>query len=125
MTNNQTAIDIAKDAIKVALSSAAPWNSDNGIISEGKGDVTQSDDGIGFKSITIRYLVKVMPWIDDEELTQAIKDYVAIQYYALTQLDSDSKENPVQYGRNWQGPYSISTRHAQMYVFPWIDTSSL
>lgn len=114
LTSNDTATRIAKDAISVALSSEAPWNSDNGIISEGKGDATKSDDGIGFKSIMIRYLNRVLPWLDDSKIAEAMREYVNIQYYALSQLDSDDKTAPVRFGRNWQGPYTVSTRHAQM-----------
>ena len=62
----------------------------------------------------IRYLQKSAPWLGDDELVQVITEYVNIQYYALTQLDSDSKTKPVRYGRNWEGPYSMSSDHAQV-----------
>lgn len=62
----------------------------------------------------IRYLQKVAPWLADDELVGAITEYVNIQYYALTQLDSNSPTRPVRYGRNWEGPYSMSSDHAQL-----------
>lgn len=114
LTNNQTATDLAKRAIEKSLASGAPWNNAQGVIKEGKGDETKSDDGIGFKSILIRYLQKSVPWLQDDELTDAIKEYANIQYYALSQLDSDNKNHPLKFGRNWEGPYKVSTDHAQL-----------
>jgi predicted alpha-1,6-mannanase (GH76 family) len=114
LTSNTTATDLAKDAIKKAFAASAPWNNAQGIIKEGKGNETVSDDAIGFKSILIRYLQKSIPWLQDDDLTNAITEYVNIQYYALSQLDSDDKNKPLQFGRNWEGPYSSSTDHAQL-----------
>lgn len=100
--------------MKAALSPSAPWNNDKGIIREAAGDVEKSDDGIGFKSIMIRYLRPAAALVGDEELSTAVKEYINIQYYALTQLDSDSQTKPVRYGRNWEGPYTMSSEHAQV-----------
>ena len=111
--NDTAATASAKAAIDAALHTPL-WNDPKGIIKEGKGDVTKSDDGIGFKSIMIRYLNRASEWITDDDLKAAIQQYINIQYYALTQLDSDSKSHPVNYGRNWEGPYNVSTIHAQV-----------
>ena len=114
LTHNSTATELAAVAIKKALAPNAPWNNAQGIIKEGRGDVSESDDGIGFKSILIRYLQKSVPWIQDAELATAITEYVNIQYYALSQLDSDYMTHPRKFGRNWEGPFSVSTDHAQL-----------
>ena len=114
LTNNATAISKANDAIAKAIESTAPWNNDNGIIKEGSGDAMKTDDGIGFKSIMIRYLHKAALLIDQPDLTDAIREYVNIQYYGLSQLASDDPDHPVQYGRNWLGPYVPSTTQAHM-----------
>lgn len=114
LTGNATATRLAQEATRKALLPSAPWNNAKGIIKEAKGDIEKSDDGIGFKSIMIRYLQKSAPWLNSKELVSAIREYINIQYYALTQLDSDSKTSPVRYGRNWEGPFSMSSEHAQV-----------
>ena len=114
LTSNVTATNSAKSAVRKALAPGAPWNNAEGIIKEGKGDETVSNDVIGFKSILIRYLQKSIPWLEDDELSDAITEYANIQYYALSQLNADNKNKPVKFGRNWEGPYKSSTDHAQM-----------
>ena len=96
------------------------WNNPQGIIKEGEGSATASDDSIGFKSILIRYLTKAHPWLADEDVKAAIVRYINIQYWALATLDSDSPSHPIRYGRNWTGPaYNVSSEHAQLLVFQW------
>lgn len=91
------------------------WNDPQGIIKEGEGSATASDDSIGFKSILIRYLTKAHPWLTDEDVKAAIVQYINIQYWALTTLSSDSPSHPIRYGRNWTGPaYNVSSEHAQL-----------
>ena len=91
------------------------WNSDNGIISEGNGDPSAQTNVQGFKAILIRYLHQAYPYLTDSDTKQAIIDYVNIQYYGLSQLDSDSQSQPVNYGRNWTGPgYENTNPHTQL-----------
>jgi hypothetical protein len=65
--------------------------------------------------VLVRALYRSYPYCKDAGLKAAIVEYVNIQYYGLTQLDADSKTQPVEYGRNWAGPaYQGSTAHAQL-----------
>jgi predicted alpha-1,6-mannanase (GH76 family) len=114
LTQNSTATGLAERTAKAAMTTGQ-WHTDKGVIKEGEGDAAVSDDGIGFKSIMIRYLAKVHPWLADEGVKAAIVQYINIQYWALTTLASNSATHPVQYGRNWNGPaYTVSTVHAQL-----------
>jgi len=114
LTKNSTATGLAERTAKAAMSTGQ-WNTASGIIKEGEGTATGSDDVMGFKSIMIRYLAKVYPWLADEGIKAAIVQYINIQYWALTTLDSDSSTHPVKYGRNWNGPaYTVSSVHAQL-----------
>ena len=113
LTGNATATEIAKESIKKGISSA-PWNTKSGWIDEGSGDAAQTNDAIEFKAIMIRYLHRTVGWFNDRELTEAVTGFINIQYYALTQRDSDNKDHPVRYGRNWPGPYAKSTTQAHV-----------
>lgn len=62
----------------------------------------------------IRFLHKSMDWFGDEDLKSAVRYYINIQYYGITQLASDNGSKPVRYGRNWLGPYVLSTDHSQL-----------
>lgn len=114
LTGNSTATGLAERTAKAAMSSGQ-WNTAGGVIKEGEGTATGSDDVMGFKSIMIRCLAKVHPWLADEGIKAAIVQYINIQYWALTTLASNPPTHPVQYGRNWNGPaYTVSSVHAQL-----------
>ena len=112
MTNNATAIELAQRSTVAALQTQK-WNDDQGVLNEGNGDVTKSDDGVEFKAILIRDLHRAYPYFSDEQLKADILQFINIQYWALTQLDSDSKTQPVNYGRNWTGDYVLATGPSQ------------
>ena len=85
------------------------WNTAQGAIFEGRGNVTASDDGIGFKSVLIRNLHRVYDWMD-ADVQEAITQYVNIQYWSLVNYDSNDPAQPMQYGRNWTGPsFEVAT----------------
>ena len=94
------------------------WNTDMGVIKQGSGPWDKSDDGLGFKSIYVRYLQKAHPWLADQAVKDAIVQYANIQYDSLIWKASDSTENPVNFGRSWNGfegkGYEGSTVHSQM-----------
>lgn len=114
LTGNATATSLAEKTAIAAMTNDV-WNNPQGIIREGEGSPRESDDSIGFKSILIRYLTKAHPWLSDEKVKAAIVQYINIQYWALTTLDSDSPSHPIRYGRNWTGPaYNVSSEHAQL-----------
>ena len=93
----------------------ASWDTPDGVIKEAEGDPTQAGDGVGFKAILIRYLQRAYPWLNDESLKAAIVDFVNIQYWSLTQFDSNSPSQPLEYGRNWTGPaFSTWLSHTEM-----------
>ena len=116
LTGNTTATQLAERAAISAMTTDV-WNTPEGVIDEAEGSATASDDAIGFKSIMIRYLVKAHPWLSDETVKAAIVQYINIQYWALTTLDSDSAKHPIRYSRNWTGPaFNVSSEHAQLYV---------
>ena len=74
----------------------------------------EGNDNITFKSILIRALYDSFNYFGDEELKNAVREYINIQYYGVTQLGSDNPAAPVNYGRNWVGPYAASTAHAHL-----------
>lgn len=84
------------------------WNTPQGVIFEGNGNVTQGDDSIGFKSVLIRNLHRVSQWMD-QEVQEAILQYVNIQYWSLVNNDSNNPMMPVEYGRNWTGTFELAT----------------
>jgi len=114
LTKNATATSLAQ-RVAIASMNTPIWNTASGINKEGAGDEAASDDSIGFKSIMIRYLHKAYPWFTDEAVKAAVVQYINIQYWALTQLGSDSSTHPIRYGRNWTGPaFNLSSEHAQL-----------
>lgn len=101
LTGNDTAIGLAARTARESINTPQ-WNNDQGIIKEGAGSPGR-DDGIGFKAVLIRSLLNSYRFFD-KSLQTAIIDYVNIQYYAVTQLNSDDSKKPTSYGRNWAGP---------------------
>lgn len=111
-TKNSTATRLAEKAALTAMDTTR-WNDPTGIIKEGQGDAMKDDDGVGFKAILIRALHTAYPWVSSQVQANTVQ-YLNIQYYAITQLDSDSKTKPTNYGRNWLGPYVASTSKPNM-----------
>ncbi|ORX35268.1 glycosyl hydrolase family 76-domain-containing protein [Kockovaella imperatae] len=107
ITSNQTALDIAKQVAITSMNTPV-WNTDQGVIFEGAGNVTQGNDAIGFKSVLIRNLHRISQWMDSD-VQEAIRQYVNIQYWSLVNNDSNNPNMPIQYGRNWTGTYEVST----------------
>lgn len=110
---------IAKSEAMITASLKTPeWNNDLGVIKQGSGKWDVSDDGLGFKSIYVRYLQKVHPWLANQAIKDAIVQYVNIQYDSLVWAASDSTVDPVNFGRSWDGNggkgYEGSTVHSQM-----------
>lgn len=108
-TNNMTAISLGQDAA-IAAMTTSEWNDNRGIITAGVGKTLNSN---GFKLTAgpalIRYLHQSYQYFD-ADTQAAIIQYINIQYYAITQLDSNSPTAPQMYGRNWTGPaYEIAS----------------
>ena len=112
ITNNSTAIDLAQRTAKAAIQTTQ-WNNDQGVLIDGNGPVNESSDGVEFRAVLIRDLHLAYDYFTDDQLKADIIQYVNIQYWALTQLDSDSGSMPVNFGRNWSGVYELSTGPAQ------------
>ena len=102
----------------IASLKTSAWNTDLGVIKEGSGPWDESNDAIGFKSIYVRYLQKAHDLISRQDVKDAIVQYVNVQYDSLVWMASDSVENPVNFGRSWNGwegkKYEGSTVHSQM-----------
>ena len=80
-----------------------------GIIKEADGlNATAADFDISFPPVLINYLRRASQYFSSD-LQAAITQYINIQYYGLTQLDSNNPEAPLTYGRNWTGSYVSST----------------
>lgn len=86
------------------------WNDEQGIITQAVGyNPTSTNFTLTFGPVLIRYLDRSYDFFD-KHMQRAILDYVNIQYWAITQLDSNSKTDPTLYGRNWTGPaYELAT----------------
>ena len=107
-TTNPTYLQNARAAAIAAMSTTA-WNTDQGIIKEADGaNATAQDFDISFPPVLINYLRRSSEYFTSD-LQEAILQYINIQYYALTQLDSDNPNAPLRYGRNWTGKYETST----------------
>ena len=113
-TCNSTALALAKDTA-IASMTTSVWNNAEGIITQGVGsNLTSNDFPIIFGDVLIRYLHQYFDYFD-AEVQKAIIQYVNIQYYAITQLDSNSRTHPKLYGRNWTGPgYVLATNYTVM-----------
>lgn len=113
-TSNTTALALAE---KCAIASMTTniWNNAQGVITEGAGDPSEGDDGVGFKAILIRYLHQSYP-ILSAKVQVAIRQYINIQYWSLVNKDSNDPKHPVQYGRNWVGPFVEALGQTQVYV---------
>ncbi len=112
LTKNSTATSLAQRTAITSMTTST-WNNPQGIIFEGTGNVTASEDGIGFKAILIRYLHTAYQFFD-EDVQDAIRQYIDIQYCALVNDDSNDPEMPVEYGRNWTGVYEVATGQTQV-----------
>lgn len=114
LTSNATATALAERTAKQSMIHP-DWHADSGVIKEGGGPAGDSNDGIGFKSVLVRGLYRSWEYFWDEQLKHAIREYINIQYYGLTQLASDNQKQPVNFGRTWSGPkFELSTSHAQL-----------
>lgn len=107
-TSNATAISLAQDTA-IAAMVTSNWNTPSGIIFEGDGyNVTKERFGMAFRSALIRFLHQSYAYVD-ADTQAAILQYINIQYYAITQLDSNNPISPDEYGRNWTGEYKDAT----------------
>ena len=88
------------------------WNNEQGIITEGQGNVTGVDDGISFRAVLIRHLHTGFPFFS-QEVQEAILQYINIQYWAIVTLDSNNPNMPIEYGRNWTGGFEVATGRSQ------------
>lgn len=107
-TNNATAISLAQ-ATAIAAMVTSDWNTLSGIIFEGDGhNSTKEGFGMTLRSALIRFLHESYAYVD-ADTQAAILQYINVQYYAITQLDSDDPAKPEKYGRNWTGEYKDAT----------------
>lgn len=107
-TNNATAISLAQ-ATAIAAMVTPDWNTPSGIIFEGNGYNSRKElFGMSFRSVLIRFLHQSYAYVD-ADTQAAILQYINIQYYAITQLDSNDPAKPTKYGRNWTGEYKDTT----------------
>lgn len=107
MTNNVTASDIASNGFLAVLNSNRV-NSGHGIMQEGAATFTGPFGLAGLQSIIIRRFNQLFGLFTNS-VQQAMLQYANIQYWALTQCDSDSPSQPNIYGPYWTGPYDVST----------------
>ena len=115
-TNNSTALAIARDTAISAMTSDE-FNDSRGILKKGVGsNLTAPSWFITNSPELVRFLQNAYPYFD-ADLQGAIVQYTNIQYWAITQLDSDSKTAPLLYGRNWTGPaFEIATNQTVTLV---------
>ncbi|EIW78460.1 hypothetical protein CONPUDRAFT_145683 [Coniophora puteana RWD-64-598 SS2] len=88
----------------VAATKNAPWQGDNGIITEGSSDSTDNDSA-GFKSVLIRALHEA--WARNSgngDLTGLVKAYTDVQWNALESLASTQGNGQTWFSTNWPGP---------------------
>lgn len=107
-TNNETAISLARTTA-IAAMVTSHWNTPSGIIFEGDGSNSKKElFGMTFRSVLIRFLHQAYIYFDADTQV-AILQYINIQYYAISQLDSNDPANPDKYGRNWTGKFEDAT----------------
>ncbi|KAH7928605.1 Six-hairpin glycosidase, partial [Leucogyrophana mollusca] len=83
---------------------ATAWEGSDGVITEGA-DVSEDNDGVGFKSVLIRGLNEV--WTrnsDNGALRTLIQSYTDVQYNALLDLASTNSSGATWYSPAWEGP---------------------
>ncbi|KAG0696120.1 endo-1,6-alpha-mannosidase [Suillus ampliporus] len=88
--------------IVAAATKAPAWEGSDGIITEGA-DVTEDNDGVGFKAVLIRGLGEA--WIrnpGNTALRALIRSYT--DYNAVLDLASNSSSSSTWYSPAWQGP---------------------
>ncbi|KAG2341871.1 endo-1,6-alpha-mannosidase [Suillus weaverae] len=93
----------------VAAATKAPvWEGSDGIITEGA-DVTEDNDGVGFKAVLIRGLAEAWSCnIGNTALRTLIRSYTDVQYNALLDLASNSSSGSTWYSPAWEGPAPTS-----------------
>ncbi|KAG1775154.1 endo-1,6-alpha-mannosidase [Suillus placidus] len=89
----------------VAAATKAPaWEGSDGIITEGA-DVTEDNDGVGFKAVLIRGLAEAWSCnTGNTALRTLIRSYTDVQYNALLDLASNSSSGSTWYSPAWEGP---------------------
>lgn len=107
LTNDTSAIEKAAKTARASISDTASWNSANGISQEADSQSSPTGDGIEFQAVLVRNLRLAYPYFSSD-LQKDILQYINIQYYGITQLDSDSKTAPKLYSQRWTGPYNTT-----------------
>ena len=113
LESDSSALDLAKRTAIASMQTSAPWNADNGVNKEGQGPDHSNDNSIWFRPILMRGLMTAHPYMP-VDVQAAIVQYINIQYYSLVNNDSNDPKAPVQFGRYWPGPFSVSTSQSQM-----------
>ncbi|KAG1745167.1 endo-1,6-alpha-mannosidase [Suillus lakei] len=103
VTGDTSWTSLMLDAVAAATKTPT-WEGSDGIITEGA-DVTEDNDGVGFKAVFIRGLAEA--WSrnpDNTALRALIRSYTDVQYNALLDLASNSSSSSIWYSPAWVGP---------------------
>ncbi|OAX42321.1 endo-1,6-alpha-mannosidase [Rhizopogon vinicolor AM-OR11-026] len=103
VTGNSSWTSLLVDIVAVATKATA-WEGSNGIITEGA-DITEDNDGVGFKAVLMRGLAEA--WsrnIGNTTLRTLIQSYIDVQFNALLDLASTSDSGSMWYSPAWEGP---------------------
>ncbi|KAG9627930.1 hypothetical protein KCU64_g18079, partial [Aureobasidium melanogenum] len=88
---------------------------EHGAYGKGNHEPWKNDDAVGFKSVLLRSLAKLLKVLRDTnqepDLQRQLTEFIKKQFDSLQQRNTNGNN---QYGPWWNGPMEIPTSHSQM-----------
>jgi len=119
-TSGDNTILSEAEEVAIAAMETTLWTDGNGLLTESKGQV-DNEDGVGFRSIMIRALVRVYKSTSDQSVRTEIRGFVN-KNFNLMYTNARSGDA---YDVNWYGPFSKRTVWGQFVAIDLVGAAAI